>query len=95
MRVATLRPVQQPRPPICAGVGASADSIVWRPVLVCSRMTFAMVVALVAPGATECTIIGPISSPIAFEGDLTEWLSRLENLGTDRRPNPYHDPEPG
>ena len=53
MRVATLRPVQQPRP------GASADSIVWRPVLVCSRMTFAMVVALVAPGATECTIIGP------------------------------------
>jgi hypothetical protein len=31
---------------------------------------------------------------IAFQGDLTEWLSRLENLGTDRRPNPYHEPEP-
>ena len=31
--------------------------------------------------------------PIAFDGDLGEWLSRLENLGTDRRPNPYHEPE--
>jgi hypothetical protein len=28
---------------------------------------------------------------IAFDGDLNERLSRLGNLGTDRRTNPYHD----
>jgi hypothetical protein len=28
---------------------------------------------------------------IAFEGDLNEQLSRLGNLGTDRRTNPYHE----
>jgi hypothetical protein len=31
---------------------------------------------------------------IAFGGDLDGRLSDLERLGTDRRPNPYHDPEP-
>ena len=32
---------------------------------------------------------------IAFNGDLDEGLARLETLGSDRRPNLYHDPEPG
>jgi hypothetical protein len=31
---------------------------------------------------------------IAFGGDLDGHLTILERLGTDRRSNPYHDPEP-
>ena len=31
---------------------------------------------------------------IAFGGDLDGRLHELERLGTDRRSNPYHDPEP-
>ena len=31
---------------------------------------------------------------IAFTTDLDEALGTLLHLGTDRRPNPYHEPEP-
>ena len=31
---------------------------------------------------------------IAFDGDLDSTLARLVALGTDQRPNPYHDREP-
>jgi hypothetical protein len=31
---------------------------------------------------------------IAFDGDLDARLAALSELGIDRRPNPYHEPEP-